>query len=49
MDSEITNFCIENNCKPNEVEIHHKHSCGDNKKENLEVMTFKQHRALHNK
>jgi hypothetical protein len=47
MGAEINEFCIKNNCTPEDVEIHHKTNCGDNSKENLEVMTIEEHRNKH--
>lgn len=48
MNSEIEDFCMKNNCEPCDVEVHHKHSSGNNRKDNMEVLTFKEHRKRHN-
>jgi membrane-bound metal-dependent hydrolase YbcI (DUF457 family) len=48
MQKEIENFCMENNCKEDELQVHHLDlTTTNNKRENLKVMLIEDHHKLH--
>ena len=48
MSKEVDDFCIRNNCKVDNVKVHHIYrNTWDNRKAHLKVMTKKEHDRIH--